>query len=407
MNQRPYSVAILAVVLAACGESGAQVRPVRPGIEVLLTDSIHLVRGRRVGILTNQTGVDRTKRSDVELLRAAHIDLVDLTAIFSPEHGFRGTLDRENIGNTVDSATGVPIYSLYGTVRAPTKEMWERVDVLVVDLQDIGARTYTYISTTLMTLRSARENGRRVIVVDRPNPIGGDIVQGPVLDTAFASFVGMLPVPLRHGLTLGELALVGNDALGIGADLVVIPADGWRRADWFDRTGLPWVRPSPNMPDLESATHYPGLVLFEATNLSVGRGTPVAFQVIGAPWLNPVGWIARVPPLPGVELSDTLIYPQSPGDGKFGGQEIPAVRFRVTRRSVYDPTRLAVALLVGLRSLHLDSLRIDSAAFDERAGTDRLRRDLERDHAPNRIWTSWRADLDQFLRRREKYLLYR
>lgn len=407
MNQKPCSVAILAVLLAACGESGAQVRPVRPGIEVLLTDSVHLVRGRRVGILTNQSGVDRTGRGDIELLRAARADSVELTAIFSPEHGFRGNLDRENIGHSVDSATGVQIYSLYGKVRAPTKEMWDQVDVLVVDLQDIGARTYTYVSTILLALRSAREFGRWVIVLDRPNPIGGDIIQGPVLDTAFASFIGMLPVPLRHGLTMGELALLGNSELGIGADLVVVPADGWHRADWFEQTGLPWIPPSPSMPDVESATHYPGLVLFESTNLSVGRGTPVAFQVVAAPWLNPTGLIARVPPLPGVELLDTLIYPQEPPDGKFGGQEIPAVRFRVTRRSVYDPTHLAVSVLVGLRSLHPDSLRIDSARFDERAGTNRLRRDLGRDHAPNRIWTSWRADLDQFLRRREKYLLYR
>jgi uncharacterized protein YbbC (DUF1343 family) len=331
---------------------------------------------------------------------------VDLTAIFSPEHGFRGTLDRENIGNTVDSATGVPIFSLYGTVRAPTREMWERMDLLLIDLQDIGARPYTYISSTLSSLQSAAEAGKPVIVLDRPNPIGGEAVQGPTLDPAFASFVGMLPVPLRHGLTLGELARFGNDVLAIHADLVVVPAEGWTRRTWFDQTGLPWIPPSPNMPDLESATHYPGLVLFEATNLSVGRGTPVAFQVLGAPWLNARELIARVPPLPGVALSDTLIYPEAPGDGKYGGQEIAAVRFRVTRRAVYDPTRLAVTLLIGLRSLHRDSLRVDSTRFDERAGSKQVRLDLERERTPNRIWTAWRAGLDQFARRREAYLLY-
>jgi len=396
-------MAVVAAAIAACGEAGSGHRPVRPGIEVLLTDSLHLVRGNRVGILTNQTGVDHTGHGDIELLRAAQ---VNVTAIFSPEHGFRGTLDGENIGNTVDSATGVPIYSLYGTVRAPTKEMWERVDVLLIDLQDIGARPYTYISSTLMALQSARENGRRVVVLDRPNPIGGDLVQGPMLDLGVATFVGMLPVPLRHGLTLGELARLGNDALGIHADLVVVPADGWRRADWFDRTGLPWIRPSPNMPNLESASHYPGLVLFEATNLSVGRGTPVAFQVLAAPWLNAAELIARVPPIPGVALSDTLVFPQSPGDGKYGGQEIPAVRFRVTRRGVYDPTRMAVSLLIGLRSLHRDSLRIESRAFDQRAGSSQLREALEGDHTANRIWNAWRADLDDFVQRRKPYLLY-
>lgn len=403
MTQLRYSVIVLAAGLTACQGAPASVRQVRPGIDVLLTDSLHLVRGKRVGILTNQTGVSAAGRADIDLLRAAQ---VNLTAILSPEHGFRGTLDRENIGNTVDSATGVPIFSLYGAVRAPTKEFWDRADVLVVDLQDIGGRGYTYISTTLLSLRSAREAGRPVIVLDRPNPVGGEEVQGPVMESAHNSFIGMLPVPLRHGLTLGELARFGNDALGIHADLVVVPADGWTRATWFDETGLPWIRPSPNMPDLESATHYPGLVLFESTNLSVGRGTPVAFQVIGAPWLNARQLIARVPPQPGVSLSDTLVFPETPGDGKYGGQEIPAIRFRVTRRTVYDPTRLAVALLVGLRSLHRDSLRVEPKGFDQRAGTSQVRSDLERDRTPNRIWTAWRADLDHFLRRREPYLLY-
>jgi len=375
-----------------------------PGIDVLLSDSIGLIKGARVGILTNQTGVGRNGRGDIELLRAAH---VNLTAIFSPEHGFRGNQDRENIGNAVDSATGVPIFSLYGTVRAPTRDMWERIDVLLVDLQDIGGRGYTYISTALLALQSARENEHRVIVLDRPNPVGGDLVQGPSLDSAFGSFIAMLPVPLRHGLTLGELARFGNDALGIHADLVVVPADGWRRSAWFDATELPWVPPSPSMPDLESATHYPGLVLFEATNLSVGRGTPVAFQVLAAPWLNAAGLVARLPPVPGVQISDTLIFPESPSDGKFGGQEIPAVRFRVTRRGVYDPTHLAVELLIGLRSLHRDSLRIDAKAFDQRAGSDQLRVGLERDHAANRIWTAWQTDIDLFIHRRQPYLLYR
>ncbi len=404
MIQKLGSLVVCASVVVACAGAPQDAPPVRPGIEVLLSDSLHLVRDARIGILTNQTGVDRAGRGDIELLRAAGLNL---TAIFSPEHGFRGTQDRENIGNAVDSATGVPIFSLYGPVRAPTPAMWERVDVLLVDLQDIGARPYTYISTTLLALRSARDRGRRVIVLDRPNPVGGDLIQGPTLDSAFASFVGMLPIPLRHGLTIGELARYGNDVLGIGADLVVVPADGWHRAAWYDRTGLRWVPPSPSMPDLESAAHYPGLVLFEATNLSVGRGTPVAFQVLAAPWLDPATLIARLPALPGVSLSDTLVFPEAPPDGKYGGLEIPAVRFRVTNRASYDPTQVAVALLVGLTSLHRDSLRIDARAFDQRAGTDRVRLGLERGYTTSRIWTAWRGDLDRFSARRQAYLLYR
>ena len=400
---RSLSVVLLSVVIG-CGADGSTPPPaVRPGIDVLLTDSLHLVRGRRVGILTNQTGVNRAGKGDLDLLRAAGIRL---TAIFSPEHGFRGNLDRENIGNAVDSATGVPIFSLYGAVRAPTKEMLAGLDVLLIDLQDIGARPYTYISTTLLALRAAGAAQRRAIVLDRPNPIGGELVQGPVLDPELGSFVGMLPVPLRHGLTLGELARFGNDVLGIHADLVIVPVAGWRRRDWFEAVGLPWVPPSPNMPSLESAAHYPGLVLLEGTNLSVGRGTPIAFQVVAAPWFDPGRIPDRISGVPGVELIDTVIVPQSPGDGKYDGEEIPAVRLHVTRREVYDPTHLAIALLSALQSLNHDSLKINARAFDERAGTERVRLGLERDYTPNRIWNDWRADLDFFVSTREKYLLY-
>ena len=403
MPQKLYSLGLLVTSMAACARTGTAERPVRPGIEVLLTDSVHLVRGRRLGILTNQTGVDHTGTGDIELLRAAGLNL---TAIFSPEHGFRGNLNRENIENAVDSATGVPIFSLYGATRAPSAEMLAGIDVLLVDLQDIGARPYTYVSTTLLALRAAREHRRPVIVLDRPNPIGGDQVQGPTLDTAFSSFVGMLPVPLRHGLTLGELARLGNERLEIGADLTVVPADGWRRGQWFDQTGLRWVRPSPSMPDLGSATHYPGLVLFEGTNLSVGRGTPIAFQVLAAPWLDPRRVRARVGATPGVVLRDTVITPVSPSDGKYPDRALPAIRLVVTSRGLYDPTRLAVQLLSALQAVHRDAVRIDARVFDQRVGDDHLRRALARGMLPDSIWADWRAPLEKFRSARERYLLY-
>ena len=236
----------------ACAQTAGEAPRVRPGIEVLLEDSVHLVRGRRVGVLTNQTGVDRFGVSDVRRLLDAD---VEVTAILSPEHGYRGGLDQEEIAHGVDSTTGIPVFSLYGANRRPTAAMLSRFDVLLIDLQDIGGRPYTYISTALEALRESVTHGLPVVVLDRPNPIGGTLVQGPVLDTAYRSFVGMLPVPQRHGLTLGELVQLGNDRLEIGADLTVVPAEGWTRDTWFDATGLPWVRPSPNMPDLESATH--------------------------------------------------------------------------------------------------------------------------------------------------------
>jgi uncharacterized protein YbbC (DUF1343 family) len=377
--------------------------PVRPGIDVLLSDSLALVRGRRLGLLTNQTGVDGAGRDDLSRLRGAGLTV---TTLFSPEHGFRGALDVENIEHDVDSATGLPVFSLYGDVMEPTPDMLGRVDLIVVDLQDIGARTYTYVSTALRTLRAAARAGVPVVVLDRPNPIGGTTVQGPVLDTAFASFVGMLPVPLRHGMTFGELLRLGNDVLGIGGSLSVIPVAGWRRDQWFDATGLPWVRPSPSLPDLESATHYPGLVLFESTNLSVGRGTPIAFQVLGAPWLDAPRAAAAIGAVPGVRITDTVVTPHAPTDGKYDGVALPALRFVVTDRASYDPVALAARLLAVIARRHGDSLRVDARGFDRRAGTDRLRTALLAGVSPDSVAAGWRTDLARFGALRQRYLLY-
>ncbi len=385
-----------------CTQASQGAAPVLPGIDVLLRDSSALVTGRRVGLLTNQTGVDRSGTADLDRLLARG---VQVTAIFSPEHGFRGMLDQEGIGDTVEGRTGIAIYSLYGAVREPSSEMLQSVDVLVIDLQDIGSRTYTYISTALLAMKAARAHGRAVVVLDRPNPIGGTHVQGPVLDSAFATFVGMLPVALRHGMTFGELARMGNDVLGLGADLTVVPVVGWSRDRWFDATGLPWVRPSPNMPSLESAMHYPGMVLFEGTNLSVGRGTPIAFQVIGAPWLDGAGVVEAVGDQAGVVLFDTTITPQDPTDGKYAGARIGAVGLRVSVRERYDPTTTAVALLAAIRNWHPDSLTFGST-FDRLAGTDGVRRGLERGLAAEAIVGGWRADLAAFQQWRKRYLLY-
>lgn len=393
----------LVLALGACTDGAAVTAPVRPGIDVLLADSLHLVRSARVGIVTNQTGVDARGVDDITRLRDAG---VRLTAIFSPEHGFRGVLDEENIGHGVDSATGLPIYSLYGAVRAPTAAMLGDVEVLLIDLQDVGGRPYTFVSTALRTLRAARHAGVRVVVLDRPNPVGGHLVQGPVLDTALASWIGMLPVPLRHGMTIGELVRCGNDLLGIQGDLVVVPAAGWARERWFDATGLPWVRPSPSMPDLESATHYPGLVLFEATSVSVGRGTPIAFQVLGAPWLDAGALAAALRDVPGVRVHDTTVTPIDPPDRKYSGTTIPAVRLTVTDRRAYDPTALAAQALAHLYARYPDSLALDARRFDERAGTVRLRLQLEAGVPPDSIVSSWQPALERFTTFRRPYLLY-
>ncbi len=394
---------LLAAQLAgSCAESDAIPEAIRPGIDVLLDDSIHLIADRRVGLLTNQTGVDQSGRSDLDRLFNAG---AQVTAIFAPEHGYRGLLDSSSIGHTVD-VSGIPIFSLYGETRAPTSEMLAQIDVLVIDLQDIGARSYTYVSTALLALEACRAHGTQAISLDRPNPIGGELVQGPMLDTAFASFVGMTPVPLRHGMTFGEIVSFGNAVLGIGADLRVVPATGWTRDAWFDVTGLPWVRPSPNMPNLESAMHYPGSVLFEATNLSVGRGTPIAFQVLGAPWLDAAAVVARVGGRPGVVVEDTVIRPEDPPDERYGGQAVPAVRLQVTDRKVYDPVATAVALLAAVRERHPDELEVNTARLARLAGTDQVWSQLTSGVSADSVAAAWQPALSRFEVARAPYLLY-
>lgn len=365
---------------------------------------MHVIAGRRVGLLTNQTGVDAAGVSDLDRLIASD---AQVTAIFTPEHGYRGVLDRSDIGHGVDSATGIPVFSLYGEVREPTPAMLDAIDVLLVDLQDIGARPYTYISTALLAMRACAAAGVPVVVLDRPNPIGGELMQGPVLDTAYTSFVGMLPVPMRHGLTLGELARLGNWRLGIGADLTVVPVSGWRRSLWFDETELPWIKPSPSMPDLESATHYPGTVLFEATSLSVGRGTPVAFQVVGAPWLNVGKVLGRLGSQPGVLVTDTVVVPEAPPDGKYGGQPVPAVRLKVVDRQRYDPVAVAVTLLRAIRAEHAESLAVNEQRLAQLIGTPEVWAAVAADRSSDQLVASWSPAIERFRADRSTVLLYR
>lgn len=403
MSSNHFFWALSVIPFVACSTGAGQSAPVRPGIEVLLTDSLHLVSGKRIGILTNHAGVDRFGVGDVERILESRLNL---TAIFSPEHGFRGVLDREGIGHSVDSATGLPIYSLYGEVRQPTPEMLESVDVLLVDLPDIGGRTFTYITSALLSMESAADHGVAVVILDRPNPVSGVMVQGPVLDTAWTSFVGMLPVAMRHGMTFGELANFGREFLELGTDLTVVPADGWTREVWFDETGLPWIRPSPNMPDLESATHYSGLVVFEGTNLSVGRGTPVAFRVLAAPWLDPAQVIGAVGTAEGVSLTDTTIAPVEPTDGKYPGLVLPAVKLTVTDRRVYNPPRVGFLLLSAIARLHRDSLTWKEDYTTRRWGRGGDIAAVLQGASADSIWEGIELELQDFVRRRARFLIY-
>ena len=407
---RPHHLSLLGL-LACAGAAGAQVRP---GIDVVLADSAHLIAHQRLGLLTNQTGVDAAGRRDVDVLIAGGYRV---TALLSPEHGFRGLEDRPGLPDGVDSASGLPIYSLYGGTPLSRLAALDSLDAFLVDLQDIGARYYTYPASATQLMREAARRGKPVIVLDRPDPVGGDVVQGNVrarVADPDSAFVGFLPIPMRHGMTLGELLRLANDRLRLHAALTVVPAAGWRRAFYFDATGLPWIKPSPNMPELESAIHYAGTCLFEGTNLSVGRGTAFAFEIVGAPWLDTAAVLERLRErgrgkgegLAGVEIRGVTFTPRAPTDGKYDGVALRGIRLRVTDRRRYDPTKTAVALLAALRAVHRDSLRFNERSFDRLAAGPDLRRALVAGRSPAVIWRSWAGALARFRAMRGRYLLY-
>ncbi len=428
LRKQWFRLGLLALFLSGCdsADPGAEAReppanresaanadpvqesvPVRPGVEVLLSDSLHLVAGRRVGLITNHTGIDADGTPTIDRLHE-HPE-VELVALFSPEHGIRGAAEAGVlIADDEDPETGLPIHSLYGDTLRPTPEMLAEVEVLVFDIQDIGSRYYTYVYTMAHAMEAAGEQGIPFVVLDRPNPVGGTRVQGNVLDPRFASFVGRYPIPMRHGMTPGELAVLYTSAFGVDVRLHVAPLQGWRRDMLFPETGLPWRPPSPNMPDLESALHYPGTCLFEGTNLSVGRGTDRAFQWIGAPWLDAEELAARMRALglPGVRFHPASFTPSNPGDGKFAGTEVAGVRLEVTNPDAYDPTAVGVALLVETRRMSGDRWEWRLAHFDLLAGTDELRAGIEAGMDAAELTERWGAQLGAFEALRGQSLLY-
>lgn len=365
-------------------------RKVRPGISVLLDDSIKLIAGKRVALITNQTGVDEKGRRSIDLLasdpRAARAG-VKLVRLFSPEHGVQGTADKPNLADEKDLKTGLTVYSLYQrTSIAPPDSLLTDVDVLVVDLQDIGTRTWTYVGIMLYAMRAGDRHNLPVLVLDRPNPLSGTRTEGAILDSALANAeestpskpsngFALYPMPLRHGLTMGELARFFQQQLKLNTRLTVVPMRNWRRQMWFDETSLPWVRPSPNLPNLTSALLYPALVPFEASNVSVGRGTDEPFQRFGAPWLraDSVAHLLEDLSLPGVRFRAERFTPVKPGDDKFGGQQIPGVRLEVTDRDLVQPARIGTAILWALARVHRADLKLTDKAFDQRLGSSRVR----------------------------------
>jgi uncharacterized protein YbbC (DUF1343 family) len=400
----------IGTVAAAAVMDAAGVRPSRrtareqgvlTGIDVLERDGFQPLKERRVGLITNHTGINRAGSSTVQLLHDA--EGVELKVLFSPEHGFAGRLDVSKIADATDEQTGLPIMSLYGENRAPPPESLAGLDTLVFDIQDIGARFYTYVSTMQNAMRAAAEHKLRFVVLDRPNPINGMDVEGPVLDEGSQSFVGCHTVPVRHGMTVGELATMFNAELDLGLDLAVVKVEGWNRDDYFDRTGLTWVNPSPNMRSLTAAVLYPGIGLLETTNVSVGRGTDRPFEVLGAPWLDGAA-LARAlneAQLPGVRFVPLRFTPNS---SKFAGEECGGINILVTDRIALRPVHTGLTIAAALRRLHLQDWQ--TASFNRLLSDRRTFDAIVAGRAADEAETLYQAELNHFRERRERFLLY-
>jgi uncharacterized protein YbbC (DUF1343 family) len=380
---------------------------VKTGLEVLIRDGFKPLQGKRVGIVTNHSAVDRAGTSIIDLISAGKGFRV--SALFSPEHGIRGTQDAQ-VASGKDEKTGLPVYSLYGKTKKPTAEMLKDVDVLVFDIQDIGARYYTYCTTLALVMESAKEHDKALVVLDRPNAIGGDAVEGPLLEEGLrGSFIGYFGIPTRHGMTLGELARLYNEEFRIGCRLEVVKMEGWTRAMYFDDTGLPWVNPSPNMRSLPAAIAYPGLGALEGTNLSVGRGTPKPFVCFGAPWIDPATLCAELEArkLPGVRWKPVSFTPTAqPGmplyphtDKKCGGFEV-----EIGDRTAFRPVAASLHVLDALYRLYPRELSFGRAC--SMIGRRSIEDDLRAGKPPSEIEKAWQPELDAYKAATKKYLLY-
>lgn len=395
---------LILALFVSLAPAAAQPASVRPGIDTLLDDPDALV-GRRIGLVTHLAGVTYEGRPTAAAL--AGIRGIRLAALFAPEHGLDGTYGAGSPVPTIPGRT--PVYSLYGGTFRPTRGMLARVDVLVIDLQDVGVRPFTYASTMALVMTAARDAGKRVVVLDRPNPIGGVVVDGPVLEAQFRSFIGLYPIPLIHGLTLGELARLYNNAFGIGADLTVIPMSGWSRdMDWQD-TGLAWINPSPGLTSAETTLSYGATGTVDGTNLWNGTRTSSRFQVILAPWLDGPRLAERLNRrnLPGVSFSASAI--PHPGTGRIWR----GVRLHVTDPLTFRPAATTVHILTAIRDLHPGRLHIESprgrrrSLFDIVWGTKAVRLAILRGESAETIVARWQPSLERFARLRESYLLYR
>jgi uncharacterized protein YbbC (DUF1343 family) len=434
MNARKFLLCLFAALLAGCQtmptKNSSARPPVKLGVEVLFAKHLDLIRGKRVGLITNPTGLDSRLDSIIELFRA-HPD-VKLVALYGPEHGVRGNAQAgEYVPFYFDEHFQLPVFSLYGQTHKPPADMMTNideymrtfdtkhegkqveagmmssVDVMVFDLQDVGTRVYTYIATMAYAMQACADAGIPFIVLDRPNPINGVAMEGPILEfPKHSSFIGLYPIPLRHGMTAGELAQLFNAKfLPKKCELTVVPMDNWTRAEWFDETSLPWTLPSPNLPTLDSATVYPGQVIIEGTNLSEGRGTTKPFEFFGAPWIDGFVLAKKLNALnlPGVKFREVYFTPTF---SKFSGTNCGGCQIYVTDRNAFQPIATTLAILSVVKKTYGDKLELHASYFDKVLGTSSVREALERGEPVEKIVSGFKPGLDEFAKLRAPFLLY-
>jgi len=413
--RRILFIPFLAIFLFGCS-SQSSTQPIKLGLDVLMESKLDLVKGKRVGVITNQTGVNSKGTHIIDLLY--HAPEVELVALFGPEHGIRGDVEGGyHIDNQKDPKTGVPIFSIYGKTKKPTPEMLQNIDVLIFDVQDIGARFYTFISTMSLCMEAAAENNIEFMVLDRPNPITGTIVEGPILEEEYKSFVGIHPIALRHGMTVGELAHMFNNegwlANGIIVKLIVIPMENWKRESWYGELGLKWIKPSPNMPSPTTALLYPGMGLLETCNISEGRGTTRPFENIGAPWLDNIA-VAKTlneKNIPGIKIDTTSFIPiDMPGAAMnpvYKGQRCRGLFFTIIDPLQFPAVTFGIHLIRAIKKFHPDKFAWNSSRAPLLMfGNDETPKAIDDGDSPDEIIQSWQLKLEAFKKIREKYLLY-
>lgn len=408
-----FRIVLFLVFLIFQSSYGDDSRITKSGLDKVVDSNFQLFQGKTVGLICNHTSLDKNGQHIVDLFH----EKTEVKAIFAPEHGFRGS---EAAGAKIDSGkdikTGISIYSLYGKTRKPTEEMLKDIDVLVYDIQDVGVRFYTYISTMTKAMEAAAELGVEFVVLDRPNPIRGDILEGGVMDEEYKSFVGMHDTPIRYGLTVGEFANFINEegmlAGGVKADLTIIKMDNWHRNLWYDETGMNWIAPSPNMPDLTTAIVYPGMCLLEGTNMSEGRGTDTPFLLFGAPWLNSEKVIDKLESvkLSGVEFSAQPFTPENikgkAYNPKFKDQQCNGIKLTITDRNSYEPLKTMVYILSEVSREHSEDFQWKETWIKKLTGNGDLEKAIA-DNQVKRLLKKWRKYSKKFQKHTKKYLFYK